>query len=146
MLEYELSIYIDRPVEEVFEYVTNPKNIPQWATYIQQASQTPAGPIGVGSQIKHVIRGREVTWEVTAYEPNTTCKYEADYWYASNAEVIFRVQASKGGTTFIVHDKGERKGFMRLLGPVLGWNDRRVRLQQMATIKEILERDHSPAY
>ena len=140
MVDYELSIFIDRPIDEVFEYITNPENIPQWASYIQQATQTPAGSIGVGSQIKQIVRGGEVTWEVTAYEPNSLCKYEADYWYASNAEVIFRVEASQGGTTFTVHDKGERKGFMRLLGPILGWNDYRVRKQQMAIIKEILER------
>lgn len=139
MVDYELSINIDRPVPEVFEYVTNPANIPQWATYIQEASHSPPGPIGVGTEIKQKVRGREVRWLVTAFEPDSLCKYEADYWYASNAEVTFRVEAIDGGTRFTVHDKGQRKGFMRLFGPILDWNDYRVRKQQMATIKEIIE-------
>ena len=144
MVDYELSILIDRPAAEVFEYVTNPKNMPQWASYIQVATLTPAGPIGVGSQIKQVVRGGEVTWDVTAYEPNSLCKYEADYWYASSAEFTFRVEATQGGTKFTVHDKGELKGFMRLIAPILGRIDYRVRKQQMATIKEILERAEVP--
>ena len=144
MFDHELSILIDRNPTDVFEYVTNPENIPQWASYVQEATLTPAGPIGVGSQIKQTVRGREVTWDVTAYEPNSLCKYEADYWYASNAEVTFRVEATQGGTKFTVHDKGERKGFMRLFAPILSRIDQRARKQQMATIKEILERAKSP--
>ena len=144
MVDYELSILIDRPAAEVFEFVTNPKIIPHWASYVQDAAQTPAGPMRVGSQIKQIVRGGEVTWEVTAYEPNSLYKYEADYWYPSNAEVTFRVVATQGGTDFTVHDKGERKGFMRLLVPILGRNNYRIRKRQMATIKEILERANSP--
>ncbi len=141
MVDSELSILIDRPELEVVEYVTDPGNIPQWATYIQEATHTAAGPIGVGTQIMQVIRGREVTWTVTAYEPGSLCIYETDYWYASNAEVTFRVEAVDGGTKFAVRDKGERKGFMRLFAPILDRNDYRVRKQQMAASKEIIECD-----
>lgn len=143
MVDYELSILIDRPVPEVVEYVTDPGNIPQWATYIQEATHTPAGPIGVGTQIKQVVRGREVTWTVTAYEPDSLCIYETDYWYASNAEVTFRVEAVDGGTKFTVREKGERKGFMRLFAPILDRNENRVRRRQIAAIKEIIEREKS---
>lgn len=141
MVDYELSIIIKRPVAEVFEYITNPENIPEWATYIQEAVPIPDGPIGVGSQIRQKVRRREVIWEVTAFEPDTLCIYEADYWYASNAQVTFRVEAVEDGTKFTVHDKGQRTSVMRLLAPILDWNDKRVRKQQLAAIKEILERN-----
>jgi hypothetical protein len=56
LVDYELSILINSPLPEVFEYVTNPSNIPKRAIYIQEAAHTQTGPVGIGTEIKQIIR------------------------------------------------------------------------------------------
>ncbi len=139
MLEKEYSTVINRPVHEVFEYVTDPAKIPGWASYIEKVRVNPPGPLGVGSEIIQTVRGREAVWQVTAYEPDVFCKYEADYWYAT-ANVTYRVERVENGTRFSIHDKGYRKGFMRLVEPILNRIDIYYRKRQMEIIKEALEK------
>jgi len=70
------SIEIQRPVEEVFAFVTDARNNPRWqsAAGLQQTQQTPEDPVGVGTRItetwRFMGRSSESTSEVTEYEPN----------------------------------------------------------------------------
>ena len=45
----ELSIFIKRPINEVFEFVSKAENMPKWADKIVDAAQTSDGPIEVGT-------------------------------------------------------------------------------------------------
>ena len=48
-MRIEESVEINRPVEEVYEYVANPENLPEWAgTVIETRKDTP-GPLLKGS-------------------------------------------------------------------------------------------------
>lgn len=138
MIDKEYSIVIKRPLSEVFAYVTDPENIPRWASYIEAVRVSPKGPIGVGSQIMQTVRGREVTWKVTKFEPNAFAVYEADYFYAT-AEVTYSVETVEDGIKFTIHDKGYRKGNMRLISPLLNAFDIRFRNQQMEIVRDALE-------
>ncbi len=72
-----VSGVIRRPVEEVFAFITDARNAPQWQTKsgLQRIQQIPEGPVGVGTRIievwKFMGREAEATSEVTEYEPNT---------------------------------------------------------------------------
>ncbi len=71
-----VSVVVERPVAEVFAFVTDARNNPLWqsAAGLQESLQLPAGPIGVGTQITEIwhFMGMETqaTSEVTAYEPD----------------------------------------------------------------------------
>ena len=43
------SIVVARPIREVFEYVTDPRNDPAWHTTVVSVRQTSAGPLGAGT-------------------------------------------------------------------------------------------------
>ena len=70
------SIIIQRPVEEVFAFVTDARNNPLWQSGrgLKETRQVPDGPVGVGTRITETwsFMGRtsEATSEVTSYEPN----------------------------------------------------------------------------
>src|SRR5438128_2738485 len=49
MVDVSNSTVIDRPVKEVFAYVTNVVNDPTWHTDVIDARQASHGPIGVGT-------------------------------------------------------------------------------------------------
>lgn len=132
------SVFVERPVEEVFAYVTDPYNIPRWAPYVADIKVEPEGPLEVGSEITQTVRERQSIWTVTELVPNQLCRYEADYWYA-RAQVVYRVEPANGGTRFTIHDQARRPGLMKLASPILNLIDSYYRRKQMEVIKEELE-------
>ena len=74
MIKAEQTVVIDRPIEEVFAYVTDQTNTPNWQAGLVEAKRTTASPIGVGT--KHTFvrnfmgRRMEADNEYVAYEPN----------------------------------------------------------------------------
>ena len=74
MIKPENSVLIKRPVAEVFEYLANGENNPQWQSSAQEVKKTSDGPIGVGTKFANMgcLLGRplETTLECTEYEPN----------------------------------------------------------------------------
>ena len=77
MQENKISIIINKPVEEVFEFTTNPKNTPLWVSFIDEEI-TDEYPPKIGS----VYRNRRGdSWNdsvVSEFEPNRVFKLEND--------------------------------------------------------------------
>jgi uncharacterized membrane protein len=75
MLKIDYSVVIDRPLEEVFAYVTDIENMPVWSSEVEKAWKTSEGPMGKGTTFSSAAKvlGRQIenTIEVTEYEPNS---------------------------------------------------------------------------
>jgi uncharacterized membrane protein len=68
------TIVINRPVDDVFAFFTDPANELKWRTHVKEVSA--AGPVAVGTRIHQVVkgpagRGIPADIEVTGYEPAT---------------------------------------------------------------------------
>ena len=81
-MRLEYTIVVDQPVENVFNYVSNPANLPEWQgppTEIRDLQQTTPGQLRVGDKFTTVLQflGRryETPTEVSAYEPNRRLSY-----------------------------------------------------------------------
>ena len=48
-MEFETSVRIERPIEAVFDYVSEPVNFPRWNSAVQSVQETSAGADGVGA-------------------------------------------------------------------------------------------------
>lgn len=76
MATVTVSAVINRPIEEVFAFLTDARNFPQWQSKsgLQSVQQSPESPVGVGTRITEVWKfmgaTSESTSEVTEYEPN----------------------------------------------------------------------------
>ena len=72
MIHIKGDIVIDRPVEDVFDYVADECNEPRYNAQMRLAEKISDGPIGVGTQYRAevVSGGRPVSMviEFTAYE------------------------------------------------------------------------------
>lgn len=81
MITVETSIFINRPQQEVFDFVSNPTNNAKWQRNTQSAEWTSDGPPGIGSTFKTVYRrlwrNMEGTAEITAWEPPNTLSVKA---------------------------------------------------------------------
>ena len=80
-MHMENTITIERPIEEVFEYVSTPENDPRWVSVSIRNQRTSPGPMRVGmtteEDVKIFGRTSRDTWEVTEYEPPTVIAYRA---------------------------------------------------------------------
>lgn len=75
MSEIRGSVDIRRPVEEVFAYLSEPKNNLQWETGVVEMELTTEGPLAVGSKGRRVEKQMgtdEGTWEITEHVGSVT--------------------------------------------------------------------------
>jgi len=76
VIRVEASVEINRPVEEVFSYTSNPENFPQWAATVREVRQDAPGgdPLREGERFtatqQALGRRFEAPFEVIDYEPN----------------------------------------------------------------------------
>src|SRR5438874_1982836 len=81
MIKVETSIIINRPIEEVFAYVSDFRNAARWQAGVVEVRQTPESPTGKGTQVTFVRRflGRKIEGisEVVEYEPPTKHTFQS---------------------------------------------------------------------
>src|SRR5215211_8263052 len=70
MLEFENTVYIDRPIGEVFAFLSDFENIPKWNYYVLEVRQRSESPIGVGTTYHQVRMTDEQDFRITEFEPN----------------------------------------------------------------------------
>ena len=74
MAKLEHSIVVNRPVAEVWGFISEPGSDAKWQSGVVESTKTTEGPMGVGTRIKDVRRflGREIEseFEITEWEPN----------------------------------------------------------------------------
>jgi uncharacterized protein YndB with AHSA1/START domain len=147
MVHIEGEIFIDRPVEEVFDFVADERNEPRYNTQVRRAEKISEGPIGAGTQYRAevVSGGRAVPMviEVTAYErprrlASTTRMSSMDIRYTLTFEPV-----SEGTRMRWVGDVAP-KGFLRLLAPLVAWMGRRQELRIWTGLKRLLEGPEAP--
>jgi uncharacterized protein YndB with AHSA1/START domain len=142
MLTIETSVVINRPIEEVFAFVSDVENTPSWAGPVIEAQQTSAGPIGVGTTSTRVIqflgRRMESTYEVTEYEPQARI-YSRSTTGPVPIEERFTFQAVADGTQVTLVGELDAAGFFKLAEPVLARMVKRQVENDAGTLKDLLE-------
>ena len=72
-MRVETTIIINRPAEEVMEFLIEVENLPTWTKNIVEARQTSQGPVGLGSTCRVVseVMNHRLTHEfaVTEFRP-----------------------------------------------------------------------------
>src|SRR2546423_15671244 len=120
MAKIEFSIAVRRPVEEVFAYLTDPANLPEWQSSAIEGRMEAAGPMAKGARFvearKFMGRRFESTLEVTEYDPPRRFAFRV-----VSGPVPFRadhpLEPSDGGTQLSVVGEGESGGFFKAAEP-----------------------------
>ena len=143
MARVEASVVINRPVEEVFAFATNPENDPQWQTSMLESEQTSEGPMGVGATVRGVAQflGQRIEWtsEVTEYEPNRKIVHKVTPPAPISLEQSETFEPVEGGTRVTIVGEGETGGFFRLAEPIVIRMYERQIEANLGNLKDILE-------
>jgi carbon monoxide dehydrogenase subunit G len=142
MANYEQSVWINRPVGEVFAFATNPESEPLWNTGMQESEITSEGPLGVGTKVRSMSRalGRtvETTWEVTEYEVNRRKAVKSTSGpIPFEATSIF--ESVDGSTKLTFSIQAEAGGISRLIAPVIIRMGKSQTENSFANLKQLLE-------
>jgi uncharacterized protein YndB with AHSA1/START domain len=111
------SVVINRPVDEVFAFFTDPSNERTWRTQLKEAAAE--GPVGVGSRVHQVVRGPAgrgipADIEVTGFEPSA--RYASKVVTGPVRPVgEYRFASEPGGTRVALSLAAELTGFKKLL-------------------------------
>ena len=72
MLEFENAVDVDRPIDEVFAFLSDFENIPKWNYYVIEVRQLSEGPIAIGTTYHQVRKTDEQEFHITEFETNRT--------------------------------------------------------------------------
>lgn len=108
MADIEIKTEVKKPVEEVFNFVANIPNYPEWApassTMFIENKVSP-GPIGVGTTFEDKLHYGRVTGRVIEYKPYERFVFEQK-WFPDSHVMEMRVEygfAPSNGNTQISH-------------------------------------------
>lgn len=142
MITFETDVRIERPIEEVFAYVSDPLNFPRWNSAVQAARKTSAGTNGVASTYvveRELPTGRAVNeLEVVASErPSTfairTIAGPTPFLYR------YRFRAANGGTVVNLDAEVELPGAAAFLQRLARRVVKKGVDDNFATLKQVLE-------
>lgn len=142
---YEMDTVIDRPVEEVFEYVTTPENDPEWIPSISSVSSID-GDMTKGTTWTRAVDlpfgTTEIVIECTDYESPTRFSYEArDALMGGrlrNAGVATFTQEG-GATHFSFSPTIQLNGFLRFVRPLMIRMTKTETRTSLDNLKSVLE-------
>jgi carbon monoxide dehydrogenase subunit G len=112
-----VTTFINRPPQEVFDFMTDPATQSQWQSGTKSAHWVSEGPVGVGSIYSSVgvLLGREMTMdaEITQWDP-------PNIWGLKASSGPMKIQGTmtfepKDGGTLVIQDfQGELGGLFNI--------------------------------
>jgi hypothetical protein len=122
MAQFKTSIVIRRPVEVVFELVSNYQNSSRWVSGALEHRKITPGPIGVGTVIGtagHFMGQRvEATRTVSAYEPPARYAFRSAYPQVPFT-TAFVFEPVLHGTRLTATIEGEPTGLYKAAMPLI---------------------------
>ena len=136
------SVTVDRPVEEVWDFISNFENTTRWSRGVLEARQTSDGPLGTGSTLQTVVkvfgRRRTAHYLVTEYEPNHAFAFEVTSG-PMTSRARYSVEPAGAGTRLTASGEAQATGLYKLLAPVLVRTLERHSQDDLTNVKRILE-------
>ncbi|MEE9163867.1 MAG: SRPBCC family protein [Thermoplasmata archaeon] len=138
----EKDVVINRPVEEVFAYSSNPENYVKWEVHCRGSEITSEGPLGVGTTFTDEVQflGRRIKqiFEITEYEPNRKVSFKSISG-PMGATGSFTYESVEGGTKVTVVGESDPRGLWRLIKPIMAREGKKEWESSLATLKDLLE-------
>jgi uncharacterized membrane protein len=142
MIRIVTEVEINCPSDEVFAYISNFENNPQWQSGQVSATFTSDGPLRVGSTYDQVAKFLDRTivseFEVLEYEPGHRIKASST---SGSFPITFTriVEPDDGGAAVKAIIEGDASGFFKLAEPLMARLVQRSVDSDYQNLKQIME-------
>jgi uncharacterized protein YndB with AHSA1/START domain len=139
-VRFEHSVTVERPPEDVFAYLAEPANLPEWQASVLEARTD--GPVAQGTKLTEVRKFLgtriESTLEVTAHEPGKLFSLRVTSG-PLRLNVEHHLTPAPRGTQIDVALEAEPSGFVTFAEPIVARTIRRELEFDFSTLKDVLE-------
>lgn len=143
-MRLEESVEINRPLEEVFEYVSDVGHYPEWMAHVLEVRKHTPGPPQQSDSfvvaIKSVGRRFETPFERTSYEADRRYTDRAVGGAIPNQRWDSAFQEVPGGTRYTRAVEVKSSGLLKLLQPLQRRAAGRQLRTDLQTLKDVVER------
>jgi uncharacterized protein YndB with AHSA1/START domain len=145
MATIKASVELDRPVEEVFDYVADSTNDPVWCKHVLECEQTQGNVPALGATYRAIHKpgpkATELTLEVIEIDrPQRIAWRQTDE--AGTFIVSYDLEALPGGRTRLNQTDGTSwNGIFRVLSPIVHLAIRRTLPKQFEALRAQLQPD-----
>ena len=140
-MEFETSVRIERAVDEVFDYVSDPCNFPRWNSAVQAVSVTSGdGNPGSTYLIERELRGGRTENDLVILDRDRPSMF-AVRTTSGPTPFVYRYRFDPDGPTTVVHlaAEVELSGIAGAIGPLGARLVKRGVDANFATLRQILE-------
>jgi len=142
MIQHDVSLHLNQPVDEVFAFLADPAKQPMWQSNLLEIEQLTDGPMRVGTRVREVRRlGRRPTAyqaEVTAFELNQ--RFALRVITGPQVTLSYAFEPEEGGTRLRYQFVMRPSGMLRVLEPLIVRSLRKQSSSDFERLKAILER------
>ncbi len=142
MFTSRVAVVIARPRDEVFRFIEDARNRPQWDDSVDSEELTSPEPIGVGTTIRTKLRsmGREYQydWRVVEHQPPSHMTIESTAGPFPTT-LVFHVREHDAGSLVEFSVTGRPGGTLRLLQPMIARNTQQNLNRGFPRLKAVLE-------
>ena len=122
--QWEATVLIDRPIEEVFDFLADGENDPKFSPRVQKIEKTTDGPPGEGTVYVSTVKDAGLTtqreFELTEFRPPTSIR-----WAERSKNVVTAIEggydlepAGDGTTKLTIFNVLEGHGLGKLVAPL----------------------------
>ena len=142
MINLELGTLIDRPIKDVFTFVSNPNNMSKWNSAVVSIQQVTPGAVGVGTKFKTVgeAMGRRLEGEmqVQSFEPDNKCGFQLQAGpMQMNLTMSFKTVGT--GTKLNLDVQGNPAGVFKLAEGLMTGQVKSLMEGNLTKLKSVLE-------
>ncbi len=143
MIDVTVSTKVNRPAGEVFAFVAEMENEPQWHPDILEAERLTDGEVGQGTSYKIQLRPQpmspaEGTVEIIEFEPGRRIVSQSDL--GNMKPIVTHIfEEASGGTEVTRRIQVETSGVMTLMSPIMKMMVRRRNGEFIENLKRTLE-------
>lgn len=141
-MEFENSITIAKPLNEVFAYLADLSRLPEWNYAIQRTTQQTPGPTGLGTQYlqeRSLPRPMTEKLEITEYTPFTTLQISGGFGPFSFGVSTYRLEQTEGGLIVRNHMRLTANGVLPLIAQLRISSIKAAVAQNLTVLKSNIE-------
>jgi carbon monoxide dehydrogenase subunit G len=142
MITLDLSTLVDRSMPDVFRFLSNPLNTPQWQSMVAHIEPVTPGAAELGSKYKVTAEmlGRKIDGqlEITACEPPTRFGF-TNQAGPMQVTVTMTLKSAGSGTKIALHAEGNPGGLFKIAEGVMIGQVKSQMKANLARLKSVLE-------